>query len=207
MPSKDRSDWYESGVVLAGDTKRRRPTSPTIEPPDLARVIEAADKGRHSLRDRAFVGTLCFSGLMVEEARTLTWRGLRWEPDAETWSAPVERGGHRTRLSIFGAAIPLLARLRFDSSPTADAVFAGPRGEPLTERQVRRIVRDACASVGFPLASRSDLLSAVTAYLSDQGFTEHQIAIALGVATVGTIDRRLERHRALDAQRRIARRD
>ena len=51
----------------------------------------------------------------------------------------------------------------------------------------------------------ADAPDRVTAYLSDQGFTEHQVAIALGVVTVGTIDRRLERHRAVDAQRRIAR--
>ena len=205
MPREDRADWYESGVALAGDTKRRRPTGPTIEPSDLLRIIEAADEGRHALRDRALVATLCFSGLMAEEVRTLAGRGLRWEPEAETWSAPVERGGHRTRLPIFGAAVPLLARLRIGSSPDAEAVFGGPRGRPLTERQARRIVLDACKAAGFPLANRTDLLAAVTAYLSEEGFTEHQIAIALGVATVGTIDRRLERHRALDAQRRVAR--
>lgn len=90
---------------------------------------------------------------------TLTWRRLRWEPEAETWSAPVERGGHRTRLSIFGGAIPLLARLRFESASAADAVFAGPSGEPLTGRQARRIVRDASTLAGFPLGSRADLLS------------------------------------------------
>ena len=204
LPQKDHPEWYESGVALAGDTKRRRPTGPTIDPTDLVRIIEAADRGRHSLRDSAFVGTLCFSGLMADEARTLTWRGLRWEPAAETWSAPAERGGHRTRLSIFGAAIPLLARLRFDSPPTAEVVFTGPHGHPLTERQARRIVQDASTLAGFPLASRADLLAAVTVYLSDQGFTEHQIAIALGVATVGTIDRRLERHKALQAQRAVS---
>lgn len=205
LPRKDRPQWYESGVALAGDTKRRRPTGPTIEPTDLARIIESANRGRHSLRDRAFVGTLCFSSLMAKEARTLTWRGLRWEPDVETWSVPVERAGHRTRLSIFGATVPLLVRLRFESPTDANAVFAGPHGEPLAERQARRIVLDACVLAGFPLASRADLLSTVTAYLSDEGLTEHQIAIALGVATVGTIDRRLERHKALQAQRTVSR--
>lgn len=207
LPRRGRIDWYESGVALAGDTKRRRPTGPTIEPADLARIVEAAGRGHHALRDRAFVATTCFSGLTSEEVRTLDWQRLRWESAVETWTVFVVRGSSRTRLPIFGTAVSLLARLRLVVPADSTAVFAGPRGEPITERQARRIVQGACARAGFPLASRADLLSAVTAHLSGEGLTEHQIAIALGVAAVGTIDRRLERHRALDAQRRIVRRE
>ena len=203
LPQRDLTDWHESGVVIAGDTKRRRPTCPSISPADLVTIVQSVAECRHATRDRAIVAVHCFSGLTAAEIRTLSWDSVRWENEFETWSVAVKRGDTRTRLAIFGAAVPLLAQLRLRDSPGDRTVFRNPRGTPLTSVQLRRVVGAACERAGFPGATRADLLSAITTYLHEAGFTEHQIAIALGTHTVATIDRRLRPHLALKAQRTL----
>ena len=206
LPRGPGAEWYQTRVALAGSTRRRRPRSPTIAPSDLARIVEAAGLAKpepRSLRDRTLMAVHCFSGLTASEIRLLRWADLRWESEHETWSAIVRRPRWRTRLAIFGPASSLLIRLRLAAVGKAEYVLANARGEPLADRQVRRIVLGACTAAGFPFADRNTLLSAAAAYLSDHEFTDHQIAIALGVTDLRTIDRRLKRHRALRAQREL----
>ena len=201
LPQSDLIDWYQSGVAIAGDTKRRRHTRPTISPQELLGIVQSVPSLRHPLRDRTIVAVHCFSGLTVEEIRTLAWKALQWEQQLETWSAVVERHGERTRLPIFGPAGSLLAQLRLQASPEPGTVFANARGESLTAVQLRRIVVSATSAAGFHNATRSELHAATSALLHQAGFTEHEISIALGTRTVATIDRRLARHLALEAQR------
>lgn len=208
LPRRAGAEWYQSGVVLAGDRKRRRAQSPTIEPEDLRRIMDAAagrKRGAKALRDRLLVAVQCFSGLDAGEIRSLRWSDLRWEPEAESWSAAVNRRGKRTRLAIFGPAASLLVRQRLEVSTGSEYVVANSRGEPLTERQARRIVLDACTATGFPHAARSTLLSAAAAFLSAAGFRDHELAIALGIADMRTISRLLRPHQRLAAQREVGR--
>ena len=191
-------------MVLAGDKSRRRAQSPTIEPEDLWRIVGAAAKGERApraLRDRVLVAMHCFSGLEAIEIRLLRWSDLRWESEAESWSAAVIRSGRSTTLAIFGVAASLLIRHRLEVPAASEHVFSNSRGEPLTERQARRIVLDACATAGFPHAARSTLLSAAAAYLSTAGLRDHDLAVVLGVTDMRTINRLLKPHQRLNAQR------
>ena len=191
LPRGAATDWYQSGVIVAGERLRRRAQSPTVEASDLMRIVEAAGAGKRgsrSLRDRLLVATHCYSGLDAGEIRSLHGSDLQWEPEGEAWSVGVERGGRRTRLAIFGPAASLMIRHRLEVQPSDEFVFANARGEPLTERQVRRIVLGACSASGFPSAARSTLLSAAAAYLSGAGFSDHEVAIALGIADLRTIN-------------------
>ena len=122
-------------------------------------------------------------------------------PPRHMRSAAAERGGKLTRLAIFGPAASLMARHRLDAELPAAAVFANSRGEPITARQARRIVLDACSAAGFPHAARSTLLSASAASLSASGLRDHEVAIVLGIGDMRTLNRLLRPHQRLRAQR------
>ncbi len=208
LPQRGGTDWYQSGVILAGERSRRRAQCPTIEPSDLLRIVEAARAGKRgprALRDRLLVTVHCYSGLDAGEIRCLRWSALRWEPAGEAWSVAATRGGQRTRLAIFGPAAALMTRHRLKVEPSDEFVFANARGEPLTDRQARRIVRGACSASGFPHAARSTLRSASAAYLSDAGLRDHEVAVALAIADMRTLNRLLRPHQRLQAQRRAPR--
>ena len=207
LPQRDGTDWYQSGVMLAGQRSRRRAQGPTIEPSDLTRIVEAAGAGkraRRALRDRVIVAVHCFSGLEAGEIRCLRWDDLRWESEAESWSVAAERGAKRTRLAIFGPVASLMVRHRLKAQPPDEFVCANARDEPLTERQMRRISLAACSAAGFPLAERNTLLSASAAYLSTAGLRDHEVAMALGIADMRTINRLLKPHQRLAAQRALS---
>lgn len=206
LPRREGTDWYQSGVILAGERKRRRAQSPTIEPDDLRRIVDAAGggkRGSRALRDRLLVAVQCFSGLDAGELRLLRWSDLRWESEAESWSVATSRAGKRMRLAVFGLAASLLIRQRLEVAAGSEYVIANSRGEPLTERQARRIVLDACTAAGFPHAARSTLLSAAAASLSAVGFRDHELAIALGLSDMRTVNRLLKPHQVLAVQRQM----
>ncbi len=186
LPKRAEAERYQSGVILAGARARRRAQSPTIEPGDLLRIVEAAGARRRtalSLRDRLLVAVHCCSGLGAGEIRVLRWDDLRWESEGEAWSVAAARGTKRTRLAIFGPAASLMIRHRLEAEAFDEYAFANSRGETLTDRQVRRIVLAACSAAGFPHAARSTLMSASAAYLSAAGLRDHDVAFALRQAT------------------------
>lgn len=201
LPKDDGADWHRTGVILAGRPERKRAQSPTIEPSDLAAITHAVAAGKQGLRDRLLVAIHCYSGLGAGEIGALRWSEIRWESGSEVWSTPIERNGKRSRAVIFGSAASLMVRMRLEARPTDDYVFTNGRSGPISDRQVRRIVLAACASAGFPLATRTTLMSATAAYLSAEGFTDHQVAVALSIADMGTINRLLKPHQRLKAQR------
>lgn len=205
LPKRTGTDWWESGVVLAGHPSRRRAQSPTIEPADLAVIVARAGDGKRHIRvvrDRALVATHCFSGLRTGEIRTLRWDQLVWEPGAESYAVRLPRQGVQVKLPIFGPAAALLARWRLLTTAQT-YVFSNPSGEPFTRRQVRRIVQSACQSAGFGNADSATLTSAAAAYLSSFGVRDHEIAMALGIRDMRTVNRLLRPHQRLQAQRSV----
>lgn len=210
LPSDRTGEWHRSGVLIGGQRSRRRPQSVTVDPTDLGAIIAAAGQGKDEdrvVRDSALVATLCFSGLRIEEVRSLSWTNLRWEPDLEGWSAPVERGGRKTRLGVFGPGAAELIRLRatlVDDPRVSAWVFPAAQGGALSTRQIRKLLLAACTGVGFPHADRTTILSALAAYLHAQGLTDHEIAIAIGKQDLRTVDRLLAPHTALEGQRKVA---
>lgn len=207
LPRRAGAEWHQSGVILASNRARRRAQSPTVEPDDLSHIVDVAGAGKRgsrALRDQLLVATHCYSGLDAGEIRLLRWADLRWESEAESWSVAVVRAGKPTRILIFGPAASLLIRRRLKASASADHVFINSRAEPLTERQVRRIVLKACTVAGFVSAARSTLLSAAAAYLNVAGLRDHDLAIVLGITDMRTINRLLKPHQVLAAQRRVS---
>ncbi len=70
-------------------------------------------------------------------------------------------------------------------------------------RAVAEITHRACAGAGFRLATAADLRAAFAYWLRLHGLSDHEAAAVLGLKQVRSLDRLLERHVALDAQRRV----
>lgn len=73
----------------------------------------------------------------------------------------------------------------------------------MSYRAARDVVTAACRKAGLPTVHASELRSACAYWLHVQGLSAHEVAAVLGVARVRTVDRLLERHLSLDAQRRV----
>jgi hypothetical protein len=71
----------------------------------------------------------------------------------------------------------------------------------LSYRTARDVLRAACRRAGLPAVETVELRAACAHWLRTQGLSSHEVAAVLGVARVRTVDRLLQRHAALDAQR------
>ncbi len=213
LPSRSVSGWHTAGTLVAGVSGRRRRRGPTLSASDLERIVDAAadiSAGRAD-RDRALVALHCFTGLRPEEVV-----GLRWQ-DITSEIAPggryglmvtVERRGMSVRLPLLGLAGDAVRALAWSTGGTigtlSGPVFRTGRGSDRTMsyRAARDVVGTACLRAGLPAVEAAELRSACAYWLHARGLSAHEVAAVLGIARVRTVDRLLERHLALDAQRR-----
>ena len=214
LPARRDRGWHTAGTVVGGGGARRRALGPTLDPADLARLVEAAAVGAPrgcAERDRALVSLLCFTGLRAEEIVRLRWEDLTSEhTSADTYglTAASVRAGRAERLRLPRPAADALVRL---AGATGDAGVAlrGPviraRGAPLRPlgyRGSRKVLRRACERAGLPPLESAELRAACAHWLRTQGLSDHEVAAVLGLRRVRSVDRLLQRHAALGAQRR-----
>lgn len=215
LPARPASGWHAAGTLVAGETGRRRRRGPTLDAADLRRIVDAAgvDRcGESAARDRALVAVQCFSGLRAEEAV-----GLRWE-DLESRLTPtgfygltatIEREGRRLRLPLPGpigeALQSLKCRAEGRGTDLSGPVFRTSRRpwRALSYRAARNVLVGACRRAGLPAMETAGLRAGCAHWLRTQGLSDHEVASVLGLARVRSVDRLLERHAALDAQRRV----
>ena len=69
---------------------------------------------------------------------------------------------------------------------------------------MREILRKACHAAGYPPLDATALRAACAYWLGSIGLSDHQVAQALGLARVRSLDTLLRGHRALDAQRQVS---
>ncbi len=214
LPAKRATGWHTTGTLVGGTPGRRRRRGPTLDAADLRRIVDAAGHrgGMFPIRDRTLVALHCFSGLRPEEIARLHWGDLATELSADGrygLTATVERTGRRTTLLLPGLAADLLEELARSLGGTVES-RTGPvfraRGETsgaLSYRAARDIVRDACLRAGLPSVDAAGLRAACAHWLKAQGLSDHEVARVLGLARVRSVDRLLQRHTMLDAQRRV----
>jgi len=171
-----------------------------------------ATLGLYACRDRALVALHCFSGLRPEEIVRLRWEDLSTELSASGHcglTVAVERSGGWLRLLLPGPAADAIAALAGAMGGTIEALTGsvlcarGAREHPLSYRAARDVLYDACRRAGLPPVESSALRSACAHWLRSHGLSDREVAIVLGFARVRSVDRLLQRHLALDAQRTV----
>ncbi len=214
LPKRADAAWHRTGIMIAGTARRRRRRGPSLEWPDLRRIIEAAadrNNGFRVSRDRALVALHCFSGLWPGEISRLQWQNIARGSGTrgEYITATVERDGNLLHLPILGPAadaVETFAHQRRETSGRAQGfVFRATMNghNPISYRAARMVVVRACTRAGLPAVEAVALRAAFAHWLGSQGFSDHEVAAALGIARVRTVDALLRSHRALSAQRRV----
>src|SRR5262249_9409425 len=145
-----------------------------------------------------------------EEIVRLRWDDLATELTASGHyglTATVERSGRRVSLLLPEPASVEVAALAA-SIGTAIETLTGPvlcaRGtarRPLRYPTARGALGAACRHAGLPVVDAASLRAACAHWLRSQGLSDHEVAAVLGLARVRSVDRLLQRHAALDAQR------
>jgi integrase len=214
LPAHRSKGWHSTGTMVAGAPGRRRRRGPTLDAADLRRMVDAAGAvgGTNAVRDGALVALHCFSGLRPEEIVGLRWEDLTTELTAKGHyglTASVERSERRVSLILPGPAAEAIEALARTAGGTIESL-AGPvfrsRGtmsQPLSYRAARDVLQNACRWAGLPLVDAASLRAACAHWLRNQGLSDHEVAAVLGLARVRSVDRLLQRHAALDAQRRV----
>lgn len=214
LPTRRPMGWHTTGALVAGTPARRRRRGPTLDAADLRRIVDAAgfeEDGPRS-RDRALVALHCFSGLRPEEIVRLRWEDLATELTVSGrygLTATVERGGRATRLLLPGPAADAVQAL-VGVEGGVIVSLSGPvlcargiSGRSLSYRAARDVLQDACRRAGLPQVDSVSLRAACAYWLRSQGLSDHEVADVLGLARVRSVDRLLQQHVALDAQRTV----
>ena len=151
---------------------------------EVRMLIRAARPGR----DRLMLEVAYFGGLRVSELVSLTWSQVIRRDNGEAQLEVVGKGD-KVRQVLIPAAIagPLFAS-RGDA-PASAPVFGSVRrpGQPLTERAVNYIVKDAAARAGVnPAASVHWLRHAHASHAIDNGAPITLVSATLGHADLKT---------------------
>jgi integrase len=214
LPCRPTSGWHAAGTLVAGAPDRRLRRGPTLDAADLHKIVDAAGArgGELRVRDRALVALHCFSGLRPEEIVALRWEDLDTRSTETGYYGPtatVGRGGRRLRLPLLGPAVDGVEALR-DAVRRTGRELTGymfwsgrDASRPLSYRAARDVVAAACRRAELPPAESSGLRAACAYWLRARGLSEHEVAAALGLSRVRSVDRLLARHAALDAERRV----
>ena len=213
LPARRSTGWHTTGTLVAGASGRRRRRGPTLDAGDLRRLVDAAGSGppAQAARDRALVALHCFTGLRPEEIVRLRWEHLATELTASGhygMIASVQRRGRQVSLLLPSPAADALAALAADaanSESSSGSVFRTSRtlDRSLSYRAARDVLQNACRRAGLPVVESTALRSACAHWLGSQGLSAHEVAHVLGLARVRSVDRLLQGHAALDAQRTI----
>ena len=216
LPARRAIGWHTTGTLVAGAPGRRRRRGPTLDAGDLRRLVDAAGSGptTQAARDRALVALHCFSGLRPEEIVRLRWEHLSTERTVSghfCLTAIVERRGRQVDLLLPTPASDALAALAADaqqSGSLSGPIFCtcGSSDRPLSYRATRDVVQNACRRAGLPAVESTALRSACAHWLRSLGLSDHEVSVVLGLSRVRSLDRLLQRHLALDAQRTVGER-
>jgi integrase len=214
LPAQPQRGWHDTGTLVAGTSGHRRQRGPTLSAADLGRIVAAVgyeDDAFRSARDRALVALHCFSGLHAEEIIGLRWEDLSLDGMEETVGliASVGRGRRHLDLPILGAGVEALrchAEVVWAASGSCAGVIFRKRprqSNPLSYRASRAILMEACRKAGLPPVESAALRAAYAYWLRSRGLSDHEVAAALGIARVRSLDQLLARHAALNAQRTV----
>ena len=180
-----------------------RTTPPTSGTPSMLPVRRTADSHfETALSSRFTVSRVCLPKPSSDCAGAICHQSGHYG-----LVASVVRGGRHFRLLLSGPAADAVEALACAIGGTVESlcrpVFCvrGSPGRRLSYQAARDVLQDACRRAGLPPVESTALRAACAHWLRSQGLSDHEIAAVLGLAWVRSVDRLLQHHAALDAQR------
>ena len=205
LPKGASKGWHDAGLSLPGRRNRTKMPGPTPRPGDIEQILESSV--RHSPAAGAVAALTCFSGLDLQAIVGLKWSDLAWRDYGDTpyWEVSCQRRGHLLSCYVVGPGAGAVLRWGLASGLGREAcVFPGRTpGSGLSVRAFRDRLHAVCFAAGWPRATRSQLVSALAAWLRERGMDDHSIRLVIGRRRVASVDQLLHRHEQLNAQERI----
>ena len=151
-------------------------------------TAELLDGTPLSLRDRALLELLYGAGLRVGEAEALDWSDL--ELDTGLVWVRRAKGGKQRKVPVGPPAIRALQALRASiDADRSDPVFRNARGGRLSQRSMRRIVKECGLAAGLGGLHPHAMRHSFATHLLDNGADLRGIQELLGHADLSTTQR------------------
>jgi len=136
-----------------------------LTPPEVDQLINAARKGRHSLRDSTLILVMYRHGLRVSEVVSLRWDMINFK--AGTIQTQRVKNGVDGVHPLTGRELRALRKLHRETQ--SPYVFVSERGTPMTTRNAHQIIAKAgkVARFTFPVHPHQLRLSAGYKLIND----------------------------------------
>jgi len=163
---------------------RRLPGFLTVDQAQ-ALMAQPQEGARAALRDRAILETFYSTGIRNAELATLRVTGVDFADGTVT---VMGKGQKERRVPIGERAIAAIQSY-LAAHPHAGMLFSNPRGGPLTQRSVHRIVKKYMRQIGAPALSPHSLRHSFATHLLEGGADLRAVQEMLGHASLSTTQR------------------